>query len=749
MIGKTVLHYHITEEIGRGGMGIVYKATDTKLKRTVALKFLPPVVGPEDRARFEIEAQSAAHLQHPNICDIHEINEIDGQTFIVMPYLDGTELKHLTAAGPMEIPEAVEVALQVALALQEAHEHEIFHRDIKSANIIITRKGLVKVMDFGLAKRKGSTQITKAGTTLGTADYMSPEQAGGSPADHRTDIWSLGVMLYEMLTGKMPFPGEFEQAVIYSIINQDPKQLTSVRTEAPGRLDDILARALSKNPDDRYQQMDEMIADLQEIQMEVGVPDSIGGAAVAMTGRPSTGTRHRTATPRPGTTDIQQLISRRVPLVMGLYMVLSAAIVLALKWSVNHFPVSPHLPVFVLVALLVLAPAVFILTYLRGRHLVSKVGVPVYVVAAAAVMLFAFQNKDLGAATETIRVTDEDGNTIERSLPKGEFRKRLALYYFDNKTGDPNLDWLSYGIIQMLRYDLGQDTYVSLGVGFTHAHREAGYDKPVGSPLSLKRDFANRSHLPRFLTGSFRRENDEFVMDVALYDTESGRPLSEHRYRDENVSKLVDMMSIQLRRDIGVPEYHIADNPDLPVSEMFTSSLEALEHYVNGVNLIYQDNNYEQAVLELDQAVSNDPAFASAHWQLCGAYIALNQGDKAQNAIRLALKHKYRLPESEQLNLLNDYHDQREDREAGFENAKRWAALHPEAAGAHEALAEHYERANDLTAAIAEREILFEIDPQRFSELHAIGNLYVKLGNGEEALHNYQEYAGLHPNEII
>ncbi len=747
MIGKTVLHYRITEEIGRGGMGIVYKATDTKLKRTVALKFLPPVVSAEDRARFEVEAQSVAHLQHPNICDIHEINEFNGQTFIVMPFLDGTELKHLTAAGPMKIPEAVEVALQVALALQEAHEHKIVHRDIKPANILITKKGLVKVMDFGLAKRKGTTQITKAGTTLGTVGYMSPEQANGSPIDHRSDIWSLGVMLYEMLTGQMPFPGEFDQAVVYSILNQEPEPLSSIRTEAPEGLHNILTRALAKNPDDRYQTIEEMVTDLQEVQQEVGVPDSIGGAAVAAAGRPSTGRRHRTATLRSTSAVIEEMKCRRIPLVLGLYVILSALIVLVLNWSVNHFPVSPHLPGFILISLALFLPVVFILTYFRGGHLASKIGVPVYIVVAAVGMLLAFQNKDLGAATETIRVTDEHGNTIERVLPKGEFRKRLAVFYIDNKTGDPGLDWVSYGIIHMLDYDLSQDTYVSFDMGFTRQHKEAGYYKPVDSPLSLKREIASRSHYPRFLAGMFSRENGDFIIDVVLYDTRSGHPLREHSFRGENIFMLTDTMSIQLRRDIGVPEYHISDNPDLPVSEMFTSSLEALEQYVDGVNSIYQDNNYEQAVLKLEQAVTIDPAFAEAHWQLFYAYRALNQGDRAREAIRLALERKYQLPESELYSLLDDYYDLREDSEAGFANAKCWAALHPEAAGAHVALAQHYEQSSNFEAAIAERKILLEIDPQRYSELHAIGRLYENLGNDEEALRYYQQYAELYPND--
>jgi tetratricopeptide (TPR) repeat protein len=276
---------------------------------------------------------------------------------------------------------------------------------------------------------------------------------------------------------------------------------------------------------------------------------------------------------------------------------------------------------------------------------------------------------------------------------------------------------------------------------------EAGYSKPVGSPLSLKREFANRSHLPRFLAGSFGRENDEYVVDIDLYATESGRLLTEHRYRGTSISALVDTMSVQLRRDLGIPEYHIDQNPDLPVAEMFTPSLQALEHYVNGVNSIWQDNDYERAVSELIQAVTIDPAFAMAYWLLWGAYIELNRGEQAREAMNQALKHKYRLPENQQYKLKNDYYELREDPEAWLENARRWAALHPAAAGAHETLAEHYERVNDFEAAIGERKILFEIDPQRYSELHAIGALYENLGDDDKALDYYEEYAELHPDK--
>jgi serine/threonine-protein kinase len=266
-----------------------------------------------------------------------------------MPYLDGAVLKNLTAAGPMEIPEAVEVAIQVGNALQEAHEHDIIHRDIKAANVIVTRKGLVKVMDFGLAKRKGSTQITQEGTYLGTIYYMSPEQASGDPADHRTDIYSLGVMLYEMLTGELPFQGKFDQAIVYSILNQDPEPVSTLRSDTPQRLQEVLARAMAKNPDKRYQSIEDLLNDLLEVQEEIGSPSSIGGSTMAVISRPGTGTRRETTSAKTSGVIANRMGLGRLALLFGLYAVATVALVMALRWVVDHFPISPHLPGFVFI----------------------------------------------------------------------------------------------------------------------------------------------------------------------------------------------------------------------------------------------------------------------------------------------------------------------------------------------------------------------------------------------------------------
>jgi serine/threonine protein kinase/tetratricopeptide (TPR) repeat protein len=266
MIGKMISHYKILEELGRGGMGVVYKAEDTKLDRIVAVKFLSQIEDDEDRKRFIHEAKAAASLNHPNICTIFEIDQADDQYFIAMEHVEGRSLKEIIASGPLDIDMAVDITMQIARGLQAAEEKGIVHRDIKSANIMITPHNEAKIMDFGLAKVAGATQLTQEGTTLGTVAYMSPEQTRGEEVDRRSDIWSLGVILYEMIAGRRPFAGDYDQAVMYSILNEDPAPLSGVRTGVPLELERFVNRALSKDAGERYQHADGLIADLKRIK---------------------------------------------------------------------------------------------------------------------------------------------------------------------------------------------------------------------------------------------------------------------------------------------------------------------------------------------------------------------------------------------------------------------------------------------------------------------------------------------------
>ena len=270
MIGKTISHYRILEKLGEGGMGVVYKAQDTKLDRFVALKFLPQHLstGEDEKKRFIHEAKAASALDHVNICTIYQIDEVDGQAFIAMAYVPGKSLKEKIESGVMDFTEALDIAIQIADGLQEAHEKEIIHRDIKPANLMVNEKGQTKIMDFGLAKLSGRTKLTKSGSTLGTVAYMSPEQGRGQSVDHRSDIWSFGVVMYEMFTGQMPFPGDYEQAVMYATMNEEPKPPKELNDEISDELQEIILKTLAKDPQNRFQSTSEVLQSLKELRGE-------------------------------------------------------------------------------------------------------------------------------------------------------------------------------------------------------------------------------------------------------------------------------------------------------------------------------------------------------------------------------------------------------------------------------------------------------------------------------------------------
>jgi serine/threonine protein kinase/Flp pilus assembly protein TadD len=273
LLGETLAHkYRIIRELGRGGMGVVYEAEDLKLKRTVALKFLPPelTADPEARERFIHEAQAASSLDHPNICTVHEIDEAEeGGMYIAMACYKGESLKERINRGPLRATEVIDLALQVAEGLAKAQEQGIVHRDIKPGNIIITSDGIIKILDFGLAKLAGDVRLTLPGTTMGTVAYMSPEQARGESVDQRTDIWSLGVVLYEMVTGELPFGRDKEQAVIYAILNEQPRPVKDLRPGFPAELEQVIRRALDKDPNKRFVSAQEMADALRNLKMRM------------------------------------------------------------------------------------------------------------------------------------------------------------------------------------------------------------------------------------------------------------------------------------------------------------------------------------------------------------------------------------------------------------------------------------------------------------------------------------------------
>lgn len=275
VLGKTISHYKILEKIGEGGMGVVYKAHDLKLDRLVALKFLPShfTADSSEGTRFLQEAKAASALNHPNICVIHDIQDHEGHQYIVMEFVDGATLGQKIHGGPLKVIDAITYAIQIGQALQEAHKKGIVHRDIKSDNIMINSKNQVKVLDFGLAKLSESSRLTRTSSTVGTAAYMSPEQVESKPMDHRTDIWSLGIVFYEMLTGELPFKAEHQSALFYLILNEHPAAPSALDRRIPHQLDSLVFKTLEKNCAQRYQTTEELLKALQDIRSEIDIAE--------------------------------------------------------------------------------------------------------------------------------------------------------------------------------------------------------------------------------------------------------------------------------------------------------------------------------------------------------------------------------------------------------------------------------------------------------------------------------------------
>ena len=268
MIGQVISHYKILEKLGEGGMGVVYKAEDLKLKRIVAIKFLPRnlSVHGEERERFTLEAQAASALNHPNVATIYEIDEADGETFIVMEYVEGQTLREVKQG--LTIKQVTDIGVQIAEGLAAAHEKGIVHRDVKAENIMLRKDGRVQVMDFGLAKLRGVSKLTKMGSTIGTIGYMSPEQVQGIETDNRTDIFSLGVVLYELLTGQLPFKGGHEAAVMYEIVNVEPVSVSTIKPDVEPELERIIRKCLEKDREERYHSVKDVAVDLKHFRRD-------------------------------------------------------------------------------------------------------------------------------------------------------------------------------------------------------------------------------------------------------------------------------------------------------------------------------------------------------------------------------------------------------------------------------------------------------------------------------------------------
>jgi serine/threonine protein kinase/tetratricopeptide (TPR) repeat protein len=741
VIGKMISHYKILQEIGEGGLGVVYKAEDTKLRRTVALKFLKATAlgSEEQKARFVREAQAAAALSHPGICTVHEIGDYEGRAFIAMAYIEGSGLDDLIRRGPLPIEEVLSIAVQVGEGLQEAHEQKIIHRDIKSGNIRITPKGRAKILDFGLARMAGQTVVTQEGVSMGTVAYMSPEQAKGETLDHRTDIWSFGVVLYEMLVGRLPFKGDNASAVIYSILNATPDHITGLRTGVPLEIERIVMKALAKDPRERYQHIDEMLVDLRALrkQYETGTIEitSVTTGPLGPPGGPS----------------FKEIVTRRVPLIIGIYAVAAFALIYFAGYLVDRFPVSPDLPDVVLILLISLLPTVLFLAYSHGRPGAPKwsrserIGIPINIVGSVLLLFIMFQGEPL-ATTTMVTTTDDQGRTVEVEIPRQEFRKRIAIFYFKNETGDSALDWIQYAVPHMLNYDLLQDIYIDLDLGLTRDLLAAGFSDAAGPPVALMRKIADRYHRSYFLGGTISGDSENLILTSTLYETGLTEPVGVRSFAGADLMALVDEITVELKRDIKIPTYHIEATADRALSEIFTDKRAALREY----GLAKRSDimaDHEGEVRHLEAAVAADPTFALAQFDLSTGYWSLGKHVEATGPLMAAMQHIYKLPTWHKYLVRVTYHERTENEEAALQIAEDWARLYPQSISARDLLATFYMQIGELDKAIAEREKILELDPGRHNELIALGSLYAGKGEFEQGLVYLERYRDLYAED--
>ena len=453
----------------------------------------------------------------------------------------------------------------------------------------------------------------------------------------------------------------------------------------------------------------------------------------------------------------KHLWRRRIPQVFGTYIVSSAIILFVIKWLIQQYALSPYLFQFALIALVSLIPGIFLLTYLHGRpgtkqiKNIERIALPANLIITVLILFFMFRGKDLGATTQSVVLTNEEGQKIEREIVKSEFRKNLLIFFFDNISGDTALDWLQYGVSDMLEHKLYQDMYIQSISGYNlyFPMSEAGYDEGVGVPLTLKKQFSDRFHKNYFLTGTIRYEGGQYDIDYGLYKTATGKKIAGETIRSTNLFEIIDQMVVSLKTGLELPAKYIEETQDLPISDIYSKSVDAVKYYVLGKKSWAFDNDWEKLLFYQELALKEDPTFAMAYVYILNACIGGNLREKMEETFDILMTYRHKLPEPIQFEVRQAYYSiYKADNDKAFSVVKMWRDLYPDDVNAHQKMAQYYQQKGQIENIIVELKIILELDPDRSEYLLLISDNYIVLEDFEQAYTYLDIYVKKYPNNI-